>query len=150
MKISDLKIRKVRKKDLGAVARIFREEFGKPPYREKWTKKEAIKRINNYSKISSIFVLEKGKHIVGFIIFRDYRLWEDMHIGSIDEIVVSSKFQQRGAGTLLINHAEDYFRKKDIRVITCMSNRKSLAFKFYKKKGFTINRDKVFMEKILK
>ena len=130
-----MKIRKATKKDVKNIADLFRREFRKPPYKEKWSEKDAVRKIRDYFKRSSIFVLETEKEITGFIVASTF-LWESGIRGFIDEIVVSSKFQREGYGKKLINYAEDYFKKKGIKRVSLMSAKNSMAFKVYKKLGF--------------
>ena len=128
-------IRKVKSGDLKAISGIFRAEYGKPPYNEKWSEKSALKKIREYYKGNLIFVMEIGNEVVGFIIGR-LDTWDDGARGFISELAVSSKFQGKGCGTALIRHFEDFARKKGSRKISLFSSGKSRAFRLYKKLGF--------------
>jgi len=57
------KIVKATKKNVPRIVRIFREEYGKSPWNEKWSENAAIKRINNYFKDHKIFVLKINNNI---------------------------------------------------------------------------------------
>ncbi len=144
-----MKIRRAKKEDLKLISNIFKEEFRKPPYKERWTKEEASKRINNYSKRGIIFVLEEKEEIAGFIIGSTYKLWDDILMGSVDEVVISSKFQNKGFGNILLTKLEGYFKKNRIKNLSLTCNRKSNAFKFYKKQKYIIDKNKIFMKKKL-
>jgi len=141
-------IRKAKTSDLKKVSAIFRTEFKKPPYHERWTEKNALKKIKKYYKENYMFVLEVEKEIVGFLIGTSY-LWHDGTRGMIDEVVVSSKFQGKGYGTKLIKHFEKFLKKKGVKNISLFSFTKSKAFKLYKKLGFK-KEDFVSMIKKLK
>ena len=141
-------IRKAKANDLKKVSVIFRTEFGKSPYHERWSEKRAIKKIREYYKDNLIFVMEVEKEVVGFII-GSLNTWDDGIRGIIDEVVVSSKFQGKGYGTKLIKHFENFLKKKGVKKLSLFSFTKSKAFKLYKKLGFK-KEDFVSMIKKLK
>ena len=128
-------IRKVTINDLKRIVEIFREGYSKPPYNEKWTKKIATKRINNYFKDHKIFVLEINNKIQGFIIITFY-IWHTGLRGYLHELVVAKEFQRRGYGRKLMEFAEKYFKKKGANEASLMTSPKSKAFKIYKKLNY--------------
>ena len=129
-----MKIRKAEKKDLKKISEIFKIEYAKKPYNEKWGSK-AIVKIKDYFSRNFIFVIEDSKKIAGFVIASPY-LWHDGVRCAIDEIVVSSEYQGKGYGIKLLDYLEDFAGKRGIKAITLFSATKSKAFKFYKKRGF--------------
>ncbi len=141
-------IRKAKANDLKKISVIFRTEFGKPPYNEKWPEKIAMKKLKEYYKDNYMFVLEIEKEIAGFII-GSLNTWHDGIRGFVDELVVSSKFQGKGYGTKLIKHFENFIKKKGSKKISLFSVTKSKAFKIYKKLGFK-KEDLVSMVKKIK
>lgn len=130
-----MKIRKAKKQDLKKVSELFKVEYAKKPYNEKWTPAKASTKIKQYFKTNFIHVLEVEKEITGFIVFSAY-LWHDGKRGLIDEIVVSAKHQGKGYGKALLKYAEKYLRKKGIKKLNLFSVKKSKAFKFYKQNNF--------------
>ena len=127
-----MKIRKAKKQDLKEVIRIFKKEYAKPPYNEKWENRLLSKKIRDYFKGSRIAVSIIENKVVGFIIFKKV-LWTGGYSGFIEEVAVDSKHQRKGVGKALIKHAEDFFRKNKIKEVSLMSNAKSKAFKIYKR-----------------
>ena len=99
------KIRRARKSDLEAIAKIFREEFARPPFREKWGAKGSLKKIKEYLKGWAVLVAEASGKIVGFVACTT-KYWFAKKVGFIDELVVSNKFQKRGVGHALLKKAE--------------------------------------------
>ncbi len=144
----DIMIRKATKKDLKKVAEILRTEFKQPPYNEKWSEKDALKKVKEYFKTHSIFVAETDKEIVGFLIGKTF-FWYDGLRGYVDEFAVSSKFQKQGIGKALMKHFEDYLKKKGLKRVGLFTGKKAKAYKIYKKWGFKFE-DFVYMEKKLK
>lgn len=130
-----MKIRKANQSDVKKIARIFKKEYSKSPYNEKWSYKIAIKRIKKDLESEEIFVLEVNKKIAGFITLNSY-LWHTGLRGFIHEIVISSEFQGRGYGKNLLNFAERHFKKKGAKEIQLISSPKSKAFKIYKKLNY--------------
>jgi ribosomal protein S18 acetylase RimI-like enzyme len=131
----NFKLRKAKRKDLKKIAKMYKEEYGKSPFNERWTDKTSLKRINNYYKSSKIFVVEVEKNVVGALVLSDY-IWFNGKRGHIDEIFITKDFQGKGIGSKLIKFAEKYFSDKKISGLTFISHKKSMAFKFYKKRGY--------------
>ncbi|MBW2996015.1 GNAT family N-acetyltransferase [Candidatus Woesearchaeota archaeon] len=132
-----MRIRKATKKDIGKIAEILMVEFSKPPYKEKWSNQRALKRINEYYKRDSHYLLvaEMDKKIIGFIAFY---LYTD-HLapgGFIIDIAVTSSYQGKGIGKALISNAESFLNKKKAKTIILESDMRSKAYKIYQKKGY--------------
>ena len=82
-----MEIRKATIKDLKEIEKIFKREYSKFPYNEKWTKKTSLLKIKEYFRDNVIFVLEYEKKIIGFIIGH-IEIWDKGDKGFIDEVVV--------------------------------------------------------------
>ncbi|MCX8159145.1 MAG: GNAT family N-acetyltransferase [Candidatus Pacearchaeota archaeon] len=141
-----VKIRKGKKSDLKEIVRIFIKEFGKSPYNEKWSEKNAFLKFKDYFKFAKCFVAVVDKKVVGFIFADTYyqqtkKLW-------IYDLVVDGSYQGGGIGKKLIDFAINYFMKKGIDGVRLIASRKAKAFKFYKKLNFK-ETDFVEMEKKL-
>lgn len=141
-------IRKAKATDLKKISVIFRTEYLKPPYNEKWSEKWAMKKVREYYKDHVIFVMEMEKEVVGFIMGNFYT-WDDGIRGFVNEFVISSKFQGKSYGSKLFRHFENFVRKKGSKKISLFSSTKSKAFKMYKKLGFK-KEDLVSMVKTIK
>ena len=129
------KIRRARKSDLEAIAKIFREEFARPPFREKWGAKGSLKKIKEYLKGWAVLVAEASGKIVGFVACTT-KYWFAKKVGFIDELVVSNKFQKRGVGHALLKKAEIEMGRKGAKMVCLSTNPKSGAFRFYKNLHF--------------
>lgn len=146
--INLVKIRKATKKDAKEMSKIFKTEFSKSPYNEKWTERSALRRIKDYFHYTEIFVAIYKKKIMGFIIFLKF-FWYDGFRILIDEIVVDSEFQNKGIGRKLMENVELIAKKQRVRVIWLYSNIHSDAANFYPKIGYN-KKDWVLFEKELK
>jgi len=141
-----IKIRKATKKDLEEISKIFKTESAKKPYSQKWTGKEALKKIKTIFELGNIYIYISENKILGFISI----MGEGKKDAYIDEFYVDTKSQGIGVGSKLLNFAEENCRKKDIRKITVMANQKAKAFNFYQKKKYKPNYEDIFMTKKLK
>ncbi len=130
-----MKIKKATIKDLKSIINLFKKEYAKKPYNEKWTDKTASEKIKEYYREANIFVAILNKEVKGFIIFSKF-LWFDGQRGMIDEVVVDFKEQGKGIGKGLMKHAENFLKKHGIKKIALMSVNTSKAFKIYKKIGY--------------
>ena len=144
-----MKIRKVKTKDLKRISELLRVEYKKPPYNEKWTNLNALRKVKIHSEDNIIFVLEIQNKIEGLIIGKIY-LTDKSKNGYCNEMIVSTKFQGKGYGKMLLNKFIMYLRKNNVKNLELMSNTKSKAFKVYNKLGFKQSKDFVYMEKKLK
>ncbi|MBA7654573.1 hypothetical protein ES703_62454 [subsurface metagenome] len=150
MMIDNVKIRKAKKEDLNKVSEIFRIEFAKSPYNEKWIRSSSLNRIKEYlKKGSDVFVAESNKKILGFVIVESF-LWDDGRVYFIDEVVVKKEFQAKGVGNLLINFIEKLAKKNRAKRIELMAVKDSYAFKFYNKLKFNQLKNFVYLTKKLK
>ena len=137
-----MKIRKARKKDIKYMAELVIDEFAKSPYNDKWTKREALNSIRTDMKKGEGYVAEKKGDIIGFILLRKEKI-DKMYI-FIENLVVREDYQRRGVGCDLVETVENKYLKA---VITLSVNKKSQAYKFYKKLGYVENKTNVNMSK---
>lgn len=143
-----MKIRKAKKEDLEKISDLFRKEFAKPPYNEKWTKKNSLIKIKKYSKEGLMFVLEINNKIAGFITGH-LELWSKGKVGYIDMVAVDSKSQDKGYGNELLSFISKVFKDSNVKLIVLSTNPKSKAFKIYKRKGFDKLNELVYMIKLI-
>lgn len=125
-----LKIRKVKRKDIKEISKIFKESFSEKPSNENWSNKTALLRINYYFNKSKIIVAEYEKRIVGFIIFNS-SIWYDGLKGYIYEICISKDFRNLGIGSLLMLQIEKYFKNNKVKTISLIAHKKSKSIDFY-------------------
>ncbi|MBM3232144.1 GNAT family N-acetyltransferase [Candidatus Pacearchaeota archaeon] len=144
-----INIRKYSNKDFSEVFKIIKQEYGKEPYNEKWTRNNALKTLNHYSKVGKIYVAEIGKKVVGFLVLHK----EFYNTGAqldLKEIAVNSRFQGQGVGKALIKKAEEFAIKNKIKQIYLTTHLDAPAYLFYVKHGFIPAKKTVFFRKELK
>jgi len=143
-----MKIQKARKADLKEVSEIFRIESAKKPYLQKWNKKTALKKITESFKKYNMHIALIDREIVGFV--TSYAEKDNKEKAYVDELWLKSNYQRKGIGKALMKFIEKMYKKKKVKVIQLVSNRKSGAFKFYKKLRYGESKGTVFMDKRLK
>jgi ribosomal protein S18 acetylase RimI-like enzyme len=143
----NIKIRKVKRRDLNGMVRLFLRAYAKPPYSDKWTKKDAIKSIRSeINRGEGYIAKEKGK-MVGFITITKEKT--DKIYLFIENLVVDENCQRKGIGESLVNKIEKEY-KKDNTIISLAARKDSSAYKFYKRMGYKENKVNVLMGKRLK
>jgi predicted acetyltransferase len=143
-----LKLEKAQAKDLKAISEIYKEEFSKPPYNEKWTFAFAIKRIKDYSKFCEIWKLRYNNKIIGFTIINT-NMWLPKAVCFGEEMAVKSEFQGRGFGTFIIKEIMKIYKKKGFWSVMGIANRKSKTLKLYKKLGIKEDNKNVLISRRL-
>ena len=142
-----MNIRKATSPDHEKISLIFREEYCKSPYNEKWTKESASNKIKEYFNKSFILVAEESKEVIGFIIFNEF-VWDDGPRVLINEIVVTEKFQRQGIGKRLIEEVEKYSKTNGKKGISLLAHKEAKSINFYKKQGFKEGELVLFDKKI--
>jgi ribosomal protein S18 acetylase RimI-like enzyme len=142
-------IRKARKKDLKTISQLLKKAYAEPPYKEKWTDKNALLRVEEDFENGVIFILDINKEIVGFITI-EIKISEKDKKGYIADFAINKKFRGKDYGRMLYDKIEDYFKKKGIKKMELMASNESKAFKIYKKWGFEVLEDFIYMTKKLK
>jgi ribosomal protein S18 acetylase RimI-like enzyme len=144
-----MNIREAKKWDVESMLKIFTEEYRKPPYNEDWKEDYALSKLAYYFRENKIDVAEdESMKMLGFIVTSNY-YWCDGLRGSVDELVVDSRFQGKGIGRRLMEKAEERFRMDGIKKVSLMVHKESEAFEIYKKWRFE-DEGFIFMIKDLK
>lgn len=143
-----MKIRKATKKDLPKLADLIIEEFSKPPYKDKWTKKAAMKSIKFDFEIGNIDIAVENKVILGYVSFFKDQYYKP--IITLGGLVVNSIAQRKGVGKKLMNHIQKIGKSDKYPLISLSTNKKSSAYNFYKNLGFKENKNIITMTKKLR
>ncbi len=97
-----LKLELAKQKDFKEIAKIYCEEFSKPPYKEPWTNSLALKQLKKYSKFCDIWKLVLDKKIIGFYIMNISRWYPKLACFG-EEICLQEKYQRKSYGTFMQN-----------------------------------------------
>lgn len=142
-----IKLKPAKNKDFKEIARIYAEEFSKPPYNENLTFAESLKKIKLFSKNCDIWKINYKKNLVGFIIVNPYR-WKGFCFG--EKIAIRKESQGRGIGKFVFKEIFKVYKNKGFKNFVGIINKKSNISNLYKKIGFKINKENIFVEKKLK
>lgn len=140
-----MRIRKATTKDIPEIARLMLAEFSKPPFEEKESISSVRKSLEFYLKIGRGFVaVEDG--IIGVIIFKAEQWWEGPVI-LVEDLAVDHEHKRKGVGKSLVDEVEEYAKENKARLVSFTTHRKSSAVSFYKRHGYRVEKDTVFMSK---
>ena len=128
------------------ISEIFRIESSKKPYSQNWNKKTAFESIVKALKEKQIYLAELKNKPVGFMIFSP----EETKKIHISEFWLKYKYQRKGIGRKLLSFVEEKCKKEGFTSIELMSNKKSMAVKFYKKLNYKPKHEFLHMVKRLK
>ena len=141
-----MKIRKATLRDLNEISEVFRIETSKKPYVQGWNKKTSFNKINELFKKEDIYLAEIEKKIVGFIISR-IKKGKDAFV---DEFWVLADYQGKGIGRALLKFLEKESKRRGIKNVTLIANKKAKAVDFYKKMGYKIKHELLYFKRKLK
>jgi len=144
-----MRIRSATKKDIRDIAKLMLEEFTKPPFNERAAIPAVIKSLNFYFKLGKIFVVIIDKRLVGVVVFKVEQWWDGKLI-LIEDLAVKKTFKKQGINKALIDRVEQYARKNKINSVSFTTHKKSSAIEFYKRLGYKVEKNTIFMRKSVK
>lgn len=124
--------------DLKECANFLATAYTLPPYNQKRQDKIAylyIKDKFSKGKNTSYVLEEKGK-ILGFAIC-SLSFWADGKQAMLEEIVIDPKYQKQGLGKKLTSYVFRELKKIKTKSISLWVKKKSPAYKFHTKNGFS-------------
>ncbi|HZX20433.1 MAG TPA: GNAT family N-acetyltransferase [archaeon] len=142
-----MKIVRVEKEHVDAIAQLLKKEFLKPPYNETWILSRLIERVQEVFDDNEKFcfvALEKTK-VIGVVLASTIVFREGARC-FVEEFVVDSENQDLGFGKKLLQRLEQECKKHKIKTLWVTANQKSNASGFYSKNGFKAS-DYRLMEK---
>ena len=147
--MEQVSIRKATRRDIKEIGKLMLEEFLKPPFNEIVSLNSVIKSLNYYFGIGKVYYIEDNSKIIGVVNFCVEQYWEGPVI-IIEDLAIKDKYKRQGIGMRLMEFVEGFARKNKIVAIYFSTHRKSDAVRFYKKLGYNIKKNTIFMEKKVK
>lgn len=144
-----IKIKKAIKKDFKEISKTYMEGFSEPPYKEKWTLKKAIKKINIFSQYCDIWKIEFKKEIIGFVIINSNQ-WLPGKIAFIEDIAIKKEFRKKGIASKTMNKIMKIYKDRGFEYSMAIVNKKSPAYYMWSKIGMKENKINVLINKKLK
>jgi len=142
-----MRIKFATKKDIKEIGKLLLTEFSKPPFNEKSTLAGVIKSLQYYFKTGKVLVAVNEKEIIGVLVYKIEQWWEGPVL-IIEDLAI--KHKRKGTGTKLIETLEKHAKKNNIKKITFKTHKKSKAVQFYKQLHYTIRKNSLEMEKIIR
>lgn len=139
--------REMKVEDLKECSKLFLKVFTKEPWFDQW---KSVKTVEIYlaelvnNPVFLGFVIEEKDKIVG-VSFGHTRSWYDGYEYCIDEFLIDDGIQGVGLGTQFMKSIKDGVKAKDINCIFLLTERGIPAEVFYKKNGFRIKENSLFM-----
>ncbi|HRY36349.1 MAG TPA: GNAT family N-acetyltransferase [Candidatus Magasanikbacteria bacterium] len=133
-----MKIRKMKQSDLKQSAKFLADAYTLPPYNQKRRDDMAISYIKDkFSKgKNTSYVLEDKGKVLGFAIC-SMSFWADGKQAMLEEIVIDPKYQRQGLGKKLTTYVFRELKKIKTKSVSLWVKKKSPAYKFHTKNGFT-------------
>lgn len=123
--------------EINKLTDLFTKVFAEPPYKEKWDKKLAHKRIElllTRADGNCLYVEEHNK-VIG-LIFCQTPIWPDGNHLIIEDLVVHPLHRGKGVGATLVRKIEDTAKKKGVPVIDLLVNSRAEATLFWERLGY--------------
>lgn len=143
-----MKIIPAKKENLDKISNV-EYEVNKKRYSYE-SEKQVMDMLGKFFNKSTFFILEDNHKIIGYI-----SLTKSVNYGDILFIAVNKKYQGKGVGSMLIQFAEEYFKKlgcKRMKLEVLANNVEAIQFynyhKFYVTKTYKRGKNlKLIMEK---
>lgn len=142
-------LKKSKESDINEIAKIYIEEFSKPPYKEQWTLKKALGQVRFYYVNYDLYTIFVGSTVVGFIAVNS-RFMCPGEVAFGEEIAIKEEFQNRGIGTFVSKEIFRIYKEKGYKRFIAIANRNSRAMNLYNKLGLYQSNDDVLIEKRLR
>ena len=143
-----IEFRKINTKDYKSCANALIAAFNQEPWNENWTYEQALTRIDEMmsGRVSCGYVAVDGEAVVGMLIGRimTYLDWKEVFI---DEFSVHPAYQGKNIGSDLLDFAQKQLMQEGISAFVLNTENDKPAVQFYKKNGFKIKDNLVFMAK---
>lgn len=113
-----------------------------------WTYEKAYKRIHQIMSIedAECIVLYQDTELIGFLMGY-YKEYDDIKLYYLEEIVIFSKFQNKGYGKILLNELEKRTKMNGASQIEFICINDEHHMHFYEKLGFNASKNLNMMGK---
>lgn len=140
-------VRLMNKTDLGASSALMLKVFSGAPWYDQWDSVEHVQQyLKEYMDNPAFlgFVMEQEGQMLGAS-FGHTKSWYSGREYHIHEYFIDTTMQRGGLGSALMEYIKEYLTSVDIHCMVLLTERDLPAEEFYKKQGFKVNQDIVFM-----
>lgn len=132
----NIQIEKARIWDYRKIAKIYMDEFSKPPYNDPWTLKTALNKIKIFSRYCDIWkIVLEHKEIIGFVIINPHH-WYSGKFCFVENMAIKEEFKGRNIGTCIIKSIMISYKKQGFETLMGISNNNSRAFTLWESLGW--------------
>lgn len=142
-----MKTRLMKPSDLEECSDLLLQVFSGEPWFDEW---ESVRHVQKYlnefmnNPVFIGFVVEHNDKIAGAC-FGHTKSWYSGEEYHIQEFFMDTKVQQSGLGSQLMNAIKEHLSSRNIHCIVLLTEKDVPAEKFYKKNGFEVKKDIIFM-----
>ncbi len=132
----DIEIREIQESDYADVVLLWNNDLGSHTVTAE-NISERLERQNKDENYKTLVALFENKVVGCITMVQTMALEYEVGYLKINGLVVQESFQQKGIGTKLLNHAENYASEKGLSylILNCGFQRTN-AHEFYESKGF--------------
>lgn len=152
MNIKNLRISEFKLSSLEELKILFVDVFSSSPWFDQWDDEEQLDKylnelIGNSNSLSLVFIDNNDK-IIGASLGYVFSWWQGSEY-FIKEFFISNDIQGSGAGSLFLEHIEEYLVNKNIKGLWLLTESDFPAYDFYKKNKFKAHKNTVLLSKSL-
>ncbi|MTK63495.1 MAG: GNAT family N-acetyltransferase [Methanobacterium sp.] len=144
-----MEFKKFSRQDLDNSAKLYKEVFSQQPWNDEWIRLSRVKEYLNElieNPVFSGYVVYQNSELLAAC-FGHSRSWWSGDEFFIDEFFVSSRYQGRGIGSLLMGYVENHPELENIESFHLLTNNNVPARDFYHKNGFKTRKNRITMTK---
>ena len=130
-----IRIRRYRKTDRAACARILCLAFAGPPWRERWPRKACLARMRELEPCARFVATEDGA-VAGWAAYNVYVGSAGARTAYLRHLAVRPRSQRKGVATALIKAVERHARSRGIRFFEAQTAARGGPLRFYRALGF--------------
>ena len=137
-----MNIRAFEQTDINNCISDFIQSFNSPPWNEEWSRERACEYINDVFKSPKFigFILFSGDENIAYALCLKRYWWnkDDRYKLCVELFFTKPAYQQRGYGTILLEHIEKYAKDNRLKSIMLYTRKDKPAYHFYEKNDFVV------------
>jgi aminoglycoside 6'-N-acetyltransferase I len=145
----EVEMRRFTLQDLDGCVDLYKEVFSADPWYDDWLSNEQVRHYLKELIANPVFegfVAYESSDIIAVCLGHKRSWWNGKEF-FIDELFVAKNMQEKGIGTQLLNYVESNPLIDDCVRLILLTNSNFPAEKFYLKRGFKINKNRIIMVK---
>ncbi|WP_459965841.1 N-acetyltransferase family protein [Paenibacillus sp. JCM 10914] len=135
------------KSDLERCADLFLKVFNASPWFDEWQSAGQVQQYLLEFMDNPVFVgyvIERNQALLGAC-FGHTKSWYSGREYHVHEYYIDTGLQRSGLGSALMNYIKDDLISKNIHCMVLLTEKELPAEEFYKKQGFQVKQDLIFM-----